>query len=296
MRGSRYRSNPPQHLENTQKSALEQSDSCARVTEVGHNGGSNDPVTLSNRAENRPQQWVTGLDHKRSTSGLSLRGSVYQFRVRVPVDLRAVIGRSHVKRSLRTDSPSLAVRLSRKVASDVEAMFELMWREMGLAYDVRLLVGSLDSATVVSTMPPRSVSAFPLTSGPALSEVYERFLQDPTKRRSDRTMLAHHTTRRVIEDVLGAEKPIGEITREDCRDLFETLRWLPVNLAKKFGPMPVRDAARAAREDENIQTINATNLNAYTHRVRFCRRTRARGLERDGGDRLGCGHRQSLYS
>lgn len=60
-------------------------------------------------------------------------------------------------------------------------------------------------------------------------------------------MLAHQTTRRVVEDVLGADTPIAYITRDQCRDLLETLRWLPVNMAKKFGDARVREAAKAAR-------------------------------------------------
>ncbi len=82
------RSSASQPFENTQKTASQQAGSCVWATQVGHNGASNDPVTLSNRSENRSQHWVTRLGHKRSTRGLSLRGSVYQFRVRVPADLR----------------------------------------------------------------------------------------------------------------------------------------------------------------------------------------------------------------
>jgi hypothetical protein len=55
---------------------------------------------------------------------------------------------------------------------------------------------------------------------------------------------------------------IAEITREDCRDLLETLRWLPVNVGKKFGAISIRNAASRAKADERIRTFNATNLNA----------------------------------
>jgi len=79
-------------------------------------------------------------------------------------------------------------------------------------------------------------------------------------------MLAHQTTRRVVEDVLGANTPIASITRDQCRDLLETLRWLPVNMAKKFGDVRVRDAAKAAKADRSIRTINTTNINAYMAR------------------------------
>ncbi|WP_425490596.1 DUF6538 domain-containing protein, partial [Novosphingobium fluoreni] len=75
---------------------------------MGHNGAPGSPVSRSNHKENYPQQWVTRLGHKLSHRGLSRRGSIYQFRVRVPVDLRDAVGRSHVKRSLRTDCLSSA--------------------------------------------------------------------------------------------------------------------------------------------------------------------------------------------
>jgi hypothetical protein len=105
------RSSLPQHPENTQKTASQQAESCACATQVGHICTRISASTLSNRSENRSQQWVTRLGHKRSTRGLSLRGSVYQFRVRVPADLRKALERTHVKRSLRTDSLALAIRL-----------------------------------------------------------------------------------------------------------------------------------------------------------------------------------------
>jgi integrase len=191
---------------------------------------------------------------------------VYQFRVKVPVDLRKAFGREHVNRSLRTDSRSLAVRLSRKVAAEVDAMFEAKRLEIGLAVEGRLLPSASVPATVEKTIERRSEKASAQTMGLTLSQVYDRYLADPTKRRSARTMLAHQTTRRVVEDVLGADTPIANITRDQCRDLLETLRWLPVNMAKKFGDAGVREAAKAARADLTIRTINSTNLNAYMAR------------------------------
>jgi len=145
-------------------------------------------------------------------------------------------------------------------------MFEEKRLEHGLPHNGCLLSRSIALMTGSATTDARSGGASEALNGLTLSQVYERYLQDPTKRRSDRTMLAHHTTRRVVQDVLGADKPITSITREECRDLLETLRWLPVNLAKKFGDIRVREAARAAKADTSIRTINATNLNAYMAR------------------------------
>lgn len=145
---------------------------------MGHNGAPNSSSTLSNRSTNRPQQWVTRVGHKRSTRGLSLRGSVYQFRVRVPADLRAIVGSTHVKRSLRTDSLSLAIRLSRKVAAETDATFEAKRLEIGLVVESRLLPSPSAPATVEKTIERRSERASAKTTGPTLSQVYDRYLAD----------------------------------------------------------------------------------------------------------------------
>ena len=256
-------SQPP---ENQQKSDSLGVNSHACATRASYKRPVKSKPTLSNRSKNRPGNCHTRASYKSSARGLWLRGSIYQYRVRVPCDLRAVMGCVHVNRSLRTDSHSLALRLSAKVAFEIEVMFEQKRRECGLPVDDRLLAFSDSVATVASTIRGRSEVASASMNGLTLSQVYERYLQDPTKRRSERTMLAHHTTRRVVEDVLGPDKLLVRITREDCRDLFETLRWLPVNLTKKFGDIRVREAARAAKADVSIRTINATNLNAYMAR------------------------------
>ena len=132
-------------------------------------------------------------------------GSVWQFRVKVPADLRTAFGREHVNHSLKTDSRSLAIRLSRKVAAEIDAMFEAKRVEIGLRAEDRLLASPSVAATVGKTIDRRSEKASPTTMGPTLSQVYDRYLADPTKRRSARTMLADQTTRRVVKDVLGAK-------------------------------------------------------------------------------------------
>ncbi|WP_336508835.1 DUF6538 domain-containing protein, partial [Sphingobium yanoikuyae] len=206
-----------------------------------------------------------------------LRGSTFQFRVRVPADLRADFGCSHVKRSLRTDSPSMAVRLGRRMAAEIDVMFEERRRVAGLRYEEGLLVSN-GNIGFGARQEPSSIAL--VDSGPAmppsreeerpdalsLSAIYQRYLDDPTRRRCARTMLAHQTTRRVVEDVVGASTPITDITRETCRDLFETLRWLPVNYSKIYGHLTAREAAVIGKSDTKVRTINPTNLNAYMAR------------------------------
>jgi len=76
------RSKPQQPHEKTRKSATSGADICAWATVVGHNDALGAAINHENRAESRPQQWVTNVGHKRSIRGLYRRGSIYQFRVR----------------------------------------------------------------------------------------------------------------------------------------------------------------------------------------------------------------------
>jgi len=91
--------------------------------------------------------------------------------VRVAADLRKAIGKVHVDRSLRTDSRSLAIRLSRKVAAEVDAMFEAKRVEIGLRAEARLLASLSVPATVEKTIDRRSEKASAKTMGPTLSQV-----------------------------------------------------------------------------------------------------------------------------
>jgi hypothetical protein len=155
---------------------------------------------------------------------LWLRGSIFQFRVRVPIDLREAFGRDDLSRSLGTDSLSLAIRLARKCAAEIEVLFEEKRRAIGLPFDQRLIASTIDGNTAVPAILGRSADASQrgdavdnggaaASTAPTLGEVYGRYLSDPTKRRSDRTMLAHHTTGRVVEDFFGAAMPLADHPR-----------------------------------------------------------------------------------
>ncbi|WP_407670248.1 DUF6538 domain-containing protein [Paramagnetospirillum marisnigri] len=57
-------------------------------------------------------------------TGLWLRGSVWQYRVAVPTDLRSKLARLDLNRSLGTSNYYDAVRAARKVAYEVECLFD----------------------------------------------------------------------------------------------------------------------------------------------------------------------------
>lgn len=77
---------------------------------------------------------------------LQKRGSTYQFRMRVPLDLIGPIGKTEIKVSLRTRDPVEAKRLARLKAMEVEALFEL--RRNGFSD------GAFVPSTTAVVMPP----------------------------------------------------------------------------------------------------------------------------------------------
>jgi len=125
------RSSPPQTPENQRKPAKKRVTSRVWDTKVGHNDASNINLKHSKETKYFSSSWVTNVGHKRWPRGLFVRGSTFQFRVRVPADLQAVMGCSHVKRSLRTDSPSMAVKLGRQAASEIDLAARPIVRSAG---------------------------------------------------------------------------------------------------------------------------------------------------------------------
>lgn len=65
----------------------------------------------------------TNPSHRRRNTGLWLRGTVWQVRIRVPADVRESVGRTHVNRSLGTSVYAEAVRKARTVAGEIEGRF-----------------------------------------------------------------------------------------------------------------------------------------------------------------------------
>ncbi len=193
------------------------------------------------------------------------RVSRIYYRRRVPESLRAIIGRTEVWRSLGTDSLTVATRRSHQVAAMVEREFEEARRHAGLEVDQTILAS------------PRVVEPDPLiekaSCGITLRHLYDGYMAAPTRDWSPRTRLAYETTRKLVLAILGEHTPVRSITRAQCRETIETLRWLPRNSSKLYpGLAPVAIAAKAKAEGRT-DVISPSNPN--TARARRCADRRA---------------------
>ena len=107
---------------------LENSDAAQDCrTGVSHTCPAEPGLSVSRRCENSHNDCRTSLPHKpvahrrkRRATGIWLRGTVWQYRVRVPADVREKFGRSWVSVSLKTSVYREAVRLRRLAAFEVE--------------------------------------------------------------------------------------------------------------------------------------------------------------------------------
>jgi len=180
--------------------------------------------------------------------GMWLRGSVFQYRVRVPWDLVAVLGTERINRSLGTSSPQDAKRALRAKAHEIDQFFDA----------VRLN----GKPTLAATAGLRQAAPVPEIT---LRQAYEMFLSDASTARSDKTLLAYRTVSQAIMDIVGAEVPLRSITRPQCRELLTKLAKLPLHARKRW---PDRSALEAISlgEAHSARTMSPAHVNGHMNK------------------------------
>lgn len=103
--------------------------------------------------------------------------------------------------------------------------------------------------------------------GATLGQVYDAYMRDPTRDWSPRTRLAYETTRRVVVEVLGEDTPVRSITRARCRELIETLRWLPRNARKLYPDLDATEVAAKSKKAARDDLISPSNINSYLNKL-----------------------------
>lgn len=163
------------------------------------------------------------------------------------------------------------------MAAVIVAQFEQARSTAGRSFDPvlleTLLAPASDGPSTVSAItegPTSSLSPTqagePQVGTPTISEVYGQYVADPRHSWTKRTATAHSTTRKWVEEVFGADRPITAISREACREFVDLLRRMPRHADKRFPDMPVREAVAAAEKQGETRVISTANLNAYVNR------------------------------
>ncbi|WP_146030321.1 site-specific integrase [Methylocella silvestris] len=106
--------------------------------------------------------------------------------------------------------------------------------------------GTLATATV--PLPPQPAAASQTTSqGLTVGELMDRYDADPKRLGiRERSKAGYAVIYRVLKELLGADKPVKAITREDCRQVRDVLLKLPPNYTKRFPRMTAKEAAEEA--------------------------------------------------
>ena len=116
--------NPPQDIVAAQEFARKRRSSLRCDTALSHTALAGSPPSPSKSAVSARPGCRTSLLPKRRSTGLWQREAVWQYRTRVPADLQAILGRTHINRSLRTSSYPDAIRAARSVTFEIEQEFD----------------------------------------------------------------------------------------------------------------------------------------------------------------------------
>ncbi len=117
--------------------------------------------------------------------------------------------------------------------------------------------------TLPQTETPPSLSPRPKAKQKTFEQVFELFINDPTRKRAKKTIAGYRDGIEIIYAVVGRETLIGDIDREVCRRLLETLQWLPTNSPKKFPTLTVVQAAKLARQKGQKDLLGPVSINGY---------------------------------
>ncbi|MGN6366623.1 DUF6538 domain-containing protein [Asticcacaulis taihuensis] len=154
-----------------------------------------------------------------NASGLMIRGSTFYARWMIPRPLQAILGRSHFVKSLRTKNAHDARRLIRAAGWEYE---ELLRQAEGHASKPPL--SPPVAPTQTQTQAPLSPSPRPKAKSKTFEQVFELFINDPTRKRAKKTVAGYKDGIEIIYAVIGRQTPVADIDREVCRRLLETLQ------------------------------------------------------------------------
>lgn len=199
---------------------------------------------------------------RRQHPGLIMRGRVFYLRLRVPRSLEETVGRTHVWRSLRTGDQAQAIRQARIVAYDFErALLDAEGANNG----------PISTPAQAPPMPVRAAAPTAPLIRPSCEktfrDLYDLFLADASKERARTTQMIYDNLFAVVSGVWGADKPLRSINREACRDLLETLRWLPSNPTKRFPKLTIVEASRMAKTKGLTSILSPGSVNGYMNKL-----------------------------
>ncbi|GAA5045482.1 hypothetical protein GCM10023208_00010 [Erythrobacter westpacificensis] len=127
-----------------------------------------------------------------------------------------------------------------------------------------------DGAATWSAHGPPSASMAPSvfiapTNSLTIYDAWNRYLSDPGSARTRKTMLAYETVRNLVVAVLGKDKLVTDIARQDCRRVMEVLQQLPRHYERRWPGATPFEAIELGQKHA-VQKMAASNCNGYLTR------------------------------
>ncbi len=186
------------------------------------------------------------------------RNGRYHFRMRVPQDLLVVIRTKEIHRSLGTTDGRTAKALAITLKVKLESEFAQLRQQVIL--NSRLIQGpngqnQPNSALAQVMIQPANTATQELDHGPDMAELIDAFIEEKAQIWASKTRQMHSGALTLFRDFVGP-KPIGLLTRQDCKDFKLTLEKLPPKWQSRFKEMDIQKTAAMGLPPMNPATVN----------------------------------------
>ncbi len=216
--------------------------------------------------------------------GLQRRGNIWRYRRWVPMNLRDRIGKSELIKSLETSDYQTAVRRYRTVSRDVEQIIVeargVVLNDTSERYRVIQKSDTVDPQikappssgrdglrTLIKTVVEEVLEKHsPTKPSITLDDLYRRYMDDPARSRSKKTVMTYQSVYNVLMELFGADRPIADIDREDCRRFMDVVRHLPANAKKRFPKKTLVEISAIARE-KKMTPMAPLTINKYVNKL-----------------------------
>jgi hypothetical protein len=194
---------------------------------------------------------------------LKQRDNILHVRKRVPLDLIPLLGRREIHCSLRTSDQRQAKNLARTILTNLETGF-LTLRQQRLLNMPEETLREAAQALICDRLPsgprPRLASVPVPTSAPGanskcLSELIETFVSDRKSGWEHKTLLMRSASLALFVRIVG-DKPVAELTRDECRNFRDTLAKLPSNMSKRFKGLSIAEVVSQSPEPMSVTSVN----------------------------------------
>ena len=99
-----------------------------------------------------------------------------------------------------------------------------------------------------------------------VSDLIEEYMADPSKHRGKSTQKNYTIIFRALKELIGADRPVSDITRDECKKIRDLLRTLPSNAAKRAKGKSLLQAAELAQKN-GWPLISAGTINGYLDKL-----------------------------